>query len=80
MGGVMLKHSSCREATRLMSKQLDTRLTWRESLSLRLHLTMCRACARCQTHFRLLSEYRRRFKDGPPRDTQNDSDDVPGKS
>ncbi|MDN3521732.1 zf-HC2 domain-containing protein [Halomonas ramblicola] len=70
----MLKHSSCKEATRLMSKRLDTRLTWRESLSLRLHLAMCRACSRCQAQFRLLGEYRRRFKGDIPQGTRKDPD------
>lgn len=37
---------TCKEASYLASKKLDEKLTWRESLSLRIHLTICRLCRR----------------------------------
>lgn len=46
----------CKEATRLMSLKQDRRLTVRERLSLRLHLSMCGACRRCDRQFGLLHE------------------------
>lgn len=35
---------SCREATRLMSQQMDRPLGLGEKVSLRFHLTICRGC------------------------------------
>ncbi len=37
---------TCRQATQLTSKQRDVPLTWRERLSLRLHLAVCAMCRR----------------------------------
>lgn len=36
----------CREATRLMSHAMDRKLTWGESIQLKLHLSVCDACER----------------------------------
>jgi hypothetical protein len=35
---------NCKEATQLMSQELDRPLTWRERLALRLHNLMCSGC------------------------------------
>ena len=35
---------TCRQATHLMSEQLDRPLSLRERLALRLHLLICRGC------------------------------------
>jgi len=45
---------SCRRASRLMSDAQDRRLTWRERVSLRVHLCICRYCRKAQKHFRFL--------------------------
>lgn len=37
---------SCKQATELVSKSLDTHLSWRERLALRSHLLMCKLCRR----------------------------------
>lgn len=50
----MLGMVMCREATRLMSKRLDTRLRLSEKLSLKFHTSMCSACRRCDRQFELL--------------------------
>lgn len=50
----MLGMVMCKEATRLMSKRLDTRLRLSERLSLRFHTSMCSACRRCDRQFELL--------------------------
>jgi len=44
---------SCKEVSRLTSKSMDTRLTWRERLGVRLHLFYCQGCQRFrdQVHF-----------------------------
>jgi hypothetical protein len=39
---------SCKHSTELMSRELDTHLSWRERLGLRLHLLYCTGCR----HFR----------------------------
>ena len=59
---MMFKMMMCKEATRLMSRQLDTALTFQEKLSLRLHLAMCHACTRCNQQFRLLHQTGRHFE------------------
>lgn len=46
----------CKAATRLMSLKQDRRLTFREKVSLRLHLSMCGACRECDRQFTLLHE------------------------
>lgn len=38
----------------LMSLRQDRPLTFQERLSLRLHLTMCRACRECDRQFEML--------------------------
>lgn len=35
---------NCKEATQLMSEDLDRPLRWRERVSLRLHLMLCGGC------------------------------------
>lgn len=37
---------SCREATRLVARSMEQRLTWKERLALRFHLMMCDVCRR----------------------------------
>ncbi len=37
---------SCKHASQLISKSLDQRLSFLEGLSLRLHLLICKVCAR----------------------------------
>jgi predicted anti-sigma-YlaC factor YlaD len=39
---------NCKEATQLMSQELDRKLTWYERISLELHVMMCDGC----TNFR----------------------------
>ncbi|MFY0992081.1 zf-HC2 domain-containing protein [Halomonas sp. C05BenzN] len=50
----------CKGATRLMSLKQDRHLTFRERLSLHLHLSMCGACRQCDRQFDLLHEAGRR--------------------
>lgn len=59
---MMFKMMMCKEATCLMSKQLDTSLTFQEKLSLKLHLAMCHACTQCNRQFRLLHQTGRHFE------------------
>lgn len=35
---------NCKQATQLMSQELDRPLTWRERMALRLHNLMCIGC------------------------------------
>ncbi|RDB44074.1 zf-HC2 domain-containing protein [Halomonas sp. DQ26W] len=46
----------CKEATHLMSRQLEVPLTFQEKLSLKLHLAMCSACTQCNQQFHLLHQ------------------------
>ena len=37
---------NCQQASQMISQSLDRQLTWRERFNLRLHLTICKYCAR----------------------------------
>ena len=45
---------SCEEAARLISRSCDSKLPFREWISLRLHLLMCRVCPRFLRQMRIL--------------------------
>ena len=45
---------SCKEVSEILSERLDGRLGLMERLGLRLHLAMCKACARVEKQFQLL--------------------------
>ncbi len=57
-----LKRLTCREASRLQSRAMDSKLALPERISLRLHTTVCDACTRVERQFaflrRALREYR----------------------
>lgn len=36
---------SCKEANRLMSQELDRKLSWSERIGLKLHVSMCDGCS-----------------------------------
>jgi hypothetical protein len=48
--------ASCREATRLISADLDRLLFWSERLTLTLHLLLCPPCARFRQAVRWLHQ------------------------
>ncbi|MEQ6916173.1 zf-HC2 domain-containing protein [Halomonas aquatica] len=56
----------CKEATRMMSLRQDRPLTFQERLSLRLHLSMCGDCRKCDKQFTLLHDVGKHF--GPEQD------------
>ena len=45
---------SCKEVSELLSERLDGKLGLMDQLGLRLHLAMCKACARVERQFQLL--------------------------
>lgn len=47
---------ACSEATRLLSKRLDTKLTLKETIDLYLHLWVCEICQQCAKQFKGLSK------------------------
>jgi hypothetical protein len=47
---------NCKQATRLMSEELDRGLTWRERIALKMHVMMCAGC----TNFRKQMAFLRR--------------------
>ena len=50
-----MKHA-CKQATRLASDSLDRPLTLWERFKLKLHLSMCNSCRRCESSFRLMQD------------------------
>ncbi len=45
---------NCRETTRLVSQGLDRRLGFAERVAVRVHLTICKGCARFARQARFL--------------------------
>jgi hypothetical protein len=41
-----VKLLNCKQTSQLVSQSLDRRLTWKERLAVRLHLLICKYCAR----------------------------------
>ncbi|MGZ8269557.1 MAG: zf-HC2 domain-containing protein [Methylophilus sp.] len=41
-----MKLLNCKQTSQLVSQSLDRRLTWKERLAVRLHLLICKYCAR----------------------------------
>jgi hypothetical protein len=54
---------TCKEATQLVSKMQDQRLSLGERLKLRLHLLICVACARFERQMRLLRVAMRKYRE-----------------
>ena len=52
---------TCRDATKLASRAMDERLPLSNRMALRLHLAICKNCARFN---RQLQEMRRLFREG----------------
>lgn len=52
---------SCRESSKLMSESMDRELSFQESLRLKIHLFMCKACSRIMKQIvglsKLMMEY-----------------------
>ena len=45
---------NCRQVTRLVSQAMDTKLSWRERLVVRIHLLYCVWCRRYAAHVQFL--------------------------
>ncbi|MEW6165483.1 MAG: zf-HC2 domain-containing protein [Pseudomonadota bacterium] len=52
---------NCKEATRLMSQELEHKLSFGTRLGLRLHLLICRGCRATERHFAFLRTAARRI-------------------
>jgi Putative zinc-finger len=61
MSWLGLKHH-CKDITRLVSQSQDAPLPWLQRLRVRVHLSMCAACARFEAQMRFLREAARRYK------------------
>jgi hypothetical protein len=53
----------CKDASRLVSLQQDARLTSWQRLTLRLHLTVCDACARFERQIAFLRTAMRKYSE-----------------
>jgi hypothetical protein len=53
---------SCQEATRLLSRLRDGRISFAERCKLRLHLLVCEACRRFKHQLELVREAMRRYR------------------
>lgn len=52
---------NCKEATQLLSQDLERKLSLPERLGLRLHLLICRGCRATERHFAFLRTAARRI-------------------
>ena len=52
---------TCKQASLLASKQMDVKLTWRERMALRLHVSMCDMCGRYLKDLKKLRLFLRNF-------------------
>ena len=64
----MIRHAlghlvSCKDVSRLASRQLDHPLTWWQRVRLRLHLAVCAACARFDAQIRFLRRATRAYRE-----------------
>lgn len=55
----------CRDITLLVSRARDERLGLRDRLAVRLHLLMCRHCARFARQLDVLGRLAKKFTGGP---------------
>jgi hypothetical protein len=53
----------CKEVSRLVSQQQDAELTLWQRVTLRLHLSVCDACARFERQIRFLRTAMRRYSE-----------------
>lgn len=68
----MLAMISCRQASELMSQQLDRKLSLGEKLRLHTHLLICKSCPQTLQQFEILREASKQFADR----TYKQADDV----
>lgn len=52
---------TCREVTKLISESLDRPLSFRQRISVAMHLAFCRFCSRYQEQMRLIRAAMRRL-------------------
>lgn len=45
---------TCKDATALVSRSMDSPLPWRQRMALRVHLALCRLCNRYERQLRVL--------------------------
>ncbi|HET7098406.1 MAG TPA: zf-HC2 domain-containing protein [Casimicrobiaceae bacterium] len=53
----------CKDATRLVSRQQDAALSFWQLVTLRLHLSVCAACARFEQQIRFLRTAMRKYSE-----------------
>ncbi|RMG81841.1 MAG: anti-sigma factor [Bacteroidetes bacterium] len=68
---------SCQVATRLMEKQTEEKLSFREQLALTMHKLLCRACREYEKQSRLIGQFLSRSKPAPKQpDEETDIRDL----
>ena len=55
---------NCKQATRLMSEELDRPLKWQEKATLSTHNAMCVYCRNYRKHMSFMREAARRYREG----------------
>ncbi|MGI9046321.1 MAG: zf-HC2 domain-containing protein [Burkholderiales bacterium] len=73
-----MKLLSCKDATKMMSQAMDTRLSLPKRMALRLHLAICASCCHFRTQLSFIRLACRRFsgRDGEVRGEKQE-DGVP---
>ncbi len=52
----------CNQIAHMASDYVDNNLNWKDALSLKIHIAMCRHCHRFVRHLRLTIEYAKNIK------------------
>lgn len=52
---------SCKDISALVSRSMDERLSWRQRMAVRLHLTICSGCSRFAGQMSFLRQAARRY-------------------
>ena len=63
---------SCKQASQLLSQQMEHPLPWRERLRLNVHLAMCKNCQRAGFQFGFLRSACREYMQGADDSGQQD--------
>jgi len=54
---------SCKDASRLVSQEQDSRMSFWQRVTLRLHLSVCAACTRFEQQIRFLRAAMRKYSE-----------------
>lgn len=64
---------SCYQITRLLSDAQERKLSWKENLTVRVHITMCSGCRNFANQMPVLRQIARQYAKGHEDNTETDN-------